>query len=374
MIALLFGCGRSPDAQVAGDEVGSVPVAVALAGADTIGFARASEPREFTFPADHGSHDAFRTEWWYVTGNVADPSGREFGFQFTIFRYALSPAAPDLSSAWATNQIYMGHFTLTDVGGERFEAHERFERSALGLAGASTQAFGVWLRDWTLESVGEGSGFPMRVRASEEEIAIDLTLSEGKGPVLHGEGGLSQKSPEPGNASYYYSHTRVPTAGVVVGGGDTLSVSGLSWLDREWSTSALAEDQAGWDWFALQLDNGWELMAYQLRTLAGNAHPSSYAVAIDPSGEKVELDWSQDVLLEPTGEWPSPVDGTVYPSGWRLRVLPLGWDLAVEPRLRGQELNLTVRYWEGAVRVVGTAEGGAPIQGKGYVELTGYTD
>jgi predicted secreted hydrolase len=374
-LTVAFGCDGGPDGQPSGRGTDThVPVALALASADTAGFARASDPREFRFPEDHGSHDEFRTEWWYVTGNVADPSGRAFGFQFTIFRYAVSPDTPEHTSAWATNQMYMGHFALTDIEAERFQAYERFERGALGLAGASSEPLRAWIGDWVLESVDGAAGFPMRVRASDRETAIDLTLSEGKNAVLHGEGGLSQKSPAPGNASYYYSHTRMPTEGTIVTGGDTLRVTGLSWLDREWSTSALAADQAGWDWFALQLDNGWELMAYQLRTLAGDSHPSSYVVAVDPNGEKVPLDWVRDFAIDPTGEWVSPVDGTVYPSGWRLRVLPLDWDLAVNPLHLDQELNLTVRYWEGAVRVAGSGEGGAPIQGRGYVELTGYGD
>ena len=389
----MLGCENVPDNGAAPDEprsavdpsapaadvtarggATSLPVTAALSAADTVGFARATEPREFTFPDDHGPHEAYRTEWWYVTGNVATDAGREFGFQFTIFRHALSPSSMESSSAWATNQVYMGHFALTDVEGEAFEAYERFERPVLELAGANADPLRVWIGDWALESRGSADPFPMRVSASDGESAIDLTLSAGKPAVLHGEGGLSQKSPEPGNASYYYSHTRMPTEGTIAVRGDTLRVSGLSWLDREWSTSALAQDQAGWDWFALQLDNGWELMAYQMRTRDGAAHPSSYVVAIDPAGEKVPLDWFQDFALEPVDTWASPVDGAVYPSGWRVRVLPLGWDLVVEPQTQDQELNLTVRYWEGAVRISGSGRDGETIGGRGYVELTGYEE
>ena len=393
LLALMLGCENVSDDRAAPDEprsaadpsapaadvtarggATSLPVTAALAAADTAGFARATEPRDFTFPVDHGPHDAYRTEWWYVTGNVATDAGREFGFQFTIFRHALAPAAMESSSAWATNQVYMGHFALTDVEGETFEAFERFERPALELAGANADPLRVWIGDWALESPGRADPFPMRVSASDGESAIDLTLSAGKPVVLHGEGGLSQKSPDPGNASYYYSHTRMSTEGTIVVRGDTLRVSGLSWLDREWSTSALAQDQAGWDWFALQLDNGWELMAYQMRTRDGAAHPSSYVVVIDPAGEKMALNWSQDFSLEPVDTWESPVDGAVYPSGWRVRVLPLGWELVVEPQVRDQELNLTVRYWEGAVRIDGSGQDGEAIGGRGYVELTGYGD
>src|SRR5690606_11942001 len=183
-----------------------------LAGADTAGYARATEARPFTFPRDHGPHPAFRTEWWYVTGNLADAGGRRFGFQLTIFRNALAPTAPDLASGWATNQAYMGHFTLTDVDGDRFQAFERFSRGAAGLAGAEIDPrLRVWIDQWVIQgasgsaasgtdardTAANGSGiFPLRLRASADAVALDLTLDAGKPPVLQGEDGLSQKGPE----------------------------------------------------------------------------------------------------------------------------------------------------------------------------------
>jgi predicted secreted hydrolase len=368
-----------------------------LGGADTLGYARAVEPREFVFPGDHGPHPDFRNEWWYVTGNVQADDGREVGFQFTIFRSALAPepaggdaapqgdAATGDGSAWATRQAYMGHFAVTDVAGRRFHAAERFARGAMGLAGARADPFRVWIEGWSLEGVGDdgaaGAGrsggesatavFPLRLRASDGEMAVDLVLDAGRPHVLQGDRGLSQKGSEAGNASYYYSHTRMPTRGTVILGADTLRVAGLSWLDREWSTSALSDGQVGWDWFALQLDNGWDLMVYQLRTADGAAHPLSDGVLVDPSGAKHDLAWGSDVSVTPTGTWTSPLDGSIYPSGWRIALPAEGWALEVTPVLPGQELDLAFRYWEGAVRVAGTAEG-APVSGRGYVELTGY--
>ena len=349
-----------------------------LGGADTLGYARAVEPRDFVFPADHGPHPGFRNEWWYVTGNVQADDGREVGFQFTIFRSALAPepaggqeAGAGEGSAWATSQAYMGHFAVTDVAGRRFHAGERFARGAVGLSGARAEPFRVWIEGWSLEALNADAVFPLRLRASDGEVAVDLVLDAGKPHVLQGDRGLSQKGPEPGNASYYYSHTRMPTRGTVVLGADTLRTTGLSWLDREWSTSALSDGQVGWDWFALQLDNGWDLMVYQLRMADGSAHPLSDGVLVDPSGAKRDLAWGSDISVTPTGTWTSPLDGSVYPSGWRIAIPAQGWALDVTPVFPGQELDLAFRYWEGAVRVAGTAAA-APASGRGYVELTGY--
>jgi predicted secreted hydrolase len=342
-----------------------------LGGADTTGYARAVLPRPFVFPDDHGPHPQYRTEWWYVTGNLGDAEGRRVGYQLTIFRNALAPFAPRSSSAWATQQAYMAHLAVTDAGGGEFHAFERFARGALGLAGARARPFRVWLEDWVLEAEGGEGIFPMRVRASEGDVTLDLTLDAGKPPVLQGEAGLSRKGPEPGNASYYYSHTRMPTTGTVVLRGDTLAVSGASWLDREWSTSVLTEGQVGWDWFALQMDDGWELMVYALRMADGGAHPLSEGVLVDPQGRSRRLAFGTDVQVTPVDTWTSPHSGVRYPSAWRVRVPSRRWELDVAPVLEDQELNLAFRYWEGAVDVRGRVGGEGP-SGSGYVELTGY--
>ena len=370
-VLLALACGSERDRTLQS----RLSVLETLARADTAGYARAAAPRAFDFPADHGPHPEFRTEWWYVTGNLTseDSSGRHFGFQLTIFRSALAPEEPSSPSAWATRQAYMAHFTVTDVAGGAFHAHERFARGAAGLAGAEAEPLRVWLGDWSIEgAMGSAEAFPLRLRANADGIAIDLTLEAGKPPVLQGDRGLSQKGPEPGNASYYYSLTRMPARGTVVVDGDTVATSGSAWLDREWSTSALSGDQVGWDWFALQLDDGWDLMAYRLRLADGTADVFSDAVVVDPSGAPTRLRLGEDLALESTGTWTSPVDGAVYPSGWRIAIPSRGWDLDVEPRIPGQELDLSFRYWEGAVSVTGSGENGDPVAGRGYVELTGY--
>ena len=346
-----------------------VAVSSALGGADSAGYQRAYAPRPFQFPADHGPHPEFRNEWWYVTGNLADNAGRSFGYQLTIFRIALSPTAPPADSSWRVNQVYMGHFALTDVANNRHYGFERFSRGALGLAGAQATPFRVWLEDWALTGAESGL-WPLRLRAREGAIALDLTLDAGKPAVLQGDPGLSQTSAEPGNASYYYSHTRMPTQGTVSVAGQSFTVSGASWLDREWSTSALGPDQSGWDWFALQLDDGRDLMFYRLRHRDGGMDSFSKGILVEPGGQ-TRLLRGNDVELQPLGQWVSPHTGDRYPSGWRLRLPAEHLDLTVTPKVADQEMRLTVRYWEGAVAVSGQARD-RPVTGQGYLEMTRY--
>lgn len=347
----------------------SLSVAGALRTSDDRGYARAIEPREFRFPEDHGPHPEFRTEWWYYTGNLETAEGRRFGFQLTFFRSALAPEMPERASAWATRQVYLAHFAVTDVQGERFHSFERWSRGAAGLAGSAGEPFRVWVEDWSAEAVG-GQAPPMRISAREGEVGIDLTLQHGKPPVLQGDRGLSQKSAERGNASYYYSLTRMPAAGTVHVPGGSFPVSGLVWMDREWSTSSLGKNQVGWDWFALQLSGGREVMLYRLRRKDGSADPASSGTVIGPGGESRRLALA-DFTLEDLDRWRSPRSGAEYPSRWRLRIPSEGLDVEIRPLLLDQELDVSFLYWEGAVGISGTRSG-EPVAGRGYVELTGY--
>ncbi|HZD03516.1 MAG TPA: lipocalin-like domain-containing protein [Longimicrobiales bacterium] len=351
----------------------TLSLAETLGGADTAGYRRAAGPRPFRFPADHGPHPGFRTEWWYVTGNLEAADGRRFGYQLTFFRKALSPRRPDLDSDWSTSQAWMAHLAVTDPAAGRFRAFERFDRQALGLAGAREGPFRVWLGDWRLAKAGEagdGGAFPMSLTAAAGEVSLDLVLEPVKGPVLQGEGGLSRKGPDPGDASYYYSFPRLRTTGRIRTAAGPVTVRGTSWLDREWSTSVLPERVAGWDWFGLQLDDGRELMVYVLRRRDGSPEPFSAGVLVDPEGHPHRLD-ADAFRIDPLGRWESPVGGTSYPSGWRVQVPGAGLDLRVVPVLRDQELDLSFRYWEGAVDVK-ESEGTGGVTGVGYVELTGY--
>ncbi len=223
-------------------------IADVLGESNPAGFARALAPKKFRFPNDHGPHPEYKHEWWYFTGNLDTEEGQHFGFQLTFFRIGLAPKSPQRTSAWATNQVYMAHFTVSDVANKRFYNFERFSRGAAGLAGASSAPFRVWLEDWSVEGLGalRHSVPTMRLHAVEDDIAIDLDVSSLKPVVLQGERGLSRKSAESGNASYYYSSTKLDTQGVITIEGKPFEVSGFSWMDREWSTSALAKDQVGW--------------------------------------------------------------------------------------------------------------------------------
>ena len=346
-------------------------------GADA-GFEKALQPRRFAFPADHGPHPEYRNEWWYLTGNLDTGSGRRFGYELTIFRFALTPGEPAKDSSWRSNQVFISHFAVTDAAEQNFYVAERYSRAALGLAGATSEPFKVWIEDWAMWNPA-ADGTPLtagdterwRVRAGDEEIGLDLTLVAGGPPILNGIEGLSQKSAAPGNASYYYSVPRWMSEGTIRVGDNSYAVTGLSWLDREWSSSALAADQQGWDWFALQLDDGSNLMFYNLRKADGSQDDYSAGTWMDVDGRTLHLD-RNDVQLSVTDFWNSPAGGR-YPAGWHLHVPGEELRLTVTPVVADQELFTTVRYWEGAVDV--TAErSGVTVGGRGYVELTGYAD
>ena len=333
------------------------------------GYAVAMEPRTFTFPADHGPHPDFRNEWWYLSGNLDGENGERFGFELTIFRFLLTPPGErQQASRWYSNQVYIGHFAISDVGNAQFHVAQRFSRDTMGLAGAEIEPLRVWVEDWSIAAT-PGAADSWRVEAADREMSIDLNLTAQKPPVLNGQNGLSRKSAEPGSASYYYSISRLHTEGILKIGAQRFAVSGYSWLDREWSTSALSTDQAGWDWFALQLDDGSELMFYQLRRLDGSRDPFSAGTWIGSDGDATYLDAS-DVRIQITKFWESPPGGR-YPSGWQLDVPVLDMQLEVQPAMDNQELNAVVRYWEGAVDVSGKRNG-TRLAGRGFVELTGY--
>jgi len=340
-----------------------------LGSEDHEGFARAIQPHNFEFPRDHGPHPTFKTEWWYYTGNLHNGAGRRFGYQLTFFRNALQPEPIPRQSAWASNQVYLAHFALSDPQNDDFYYSERFSRAGLGLAGATAEPFNVWLEDWSAGGSGDAA-LPMQLRADSGEVAIALQLDSSKPFVLQGQQGLSQKSAEPGNASYYYSLTRMPTNGEIRIAGKHYQVSGSSWLDREWSTSALGPDQVGWDWFSLQFDDDTELMYYQLRLKDGQPDPLSSGVLVGEKGETRPLT-ADDVLIDVLDDWTSPYSGGRYPARWRLQVPAAELDLEIIPLMADQELQTSIRYWEGAVFVQGT-RGQQQVQGYGYVELTGY--
>lgn len=356
-----------------GETQAELNVTDALNRATDPDFARVLAPRVFSFPADHGPHRDYGTEWWYFSGNLDSEEGNHFGYELALFRIGLSRQQPDRQSRWGASELYMGHLAVTDVSKNQFHSFERISRGALGLAGSSLgegQTFRVWLEDWSM--IGEGSVEPtVRLTAAQDDVAIALELVSDRPLVLQGDRGFSQRSAAPGDASYYYSNTRMSTSGTLRVAGQSFAVSGDSWMDHEWSTLALGEDQVGWDWFSLQLSDGRDLMYYQFRNNDRGTDPFSSGTLILEDGTTRRLS-ADDVNIQVLDTWESPRGGK-YPIKWRMRLPSDGIEVEIVPYVKNQELDVSIRYWEGAVELIGTSHG-RPIEGKGYVEMTGYAE
>lgn len=320
---------------------------------------------QFRFPQDHHAHPEFRTEWWYLTGHLKAAGGERFGYQLTFFRTALKGAA----GAESARQVYFAHFALGELGRSRFRCFEQMSRGGLGVAGAATDTFKVWNGDWLLEG-GQG---PERLEAVTPEVSLQLALRPLKPPAVHGQEGVSRKGEGRGHASHYYSLSRMSAQGTLVVEGRRLEVSGSSWMDHEFSSDQLGPDQVGWDWFSVQLEDGWDLMLYIMRLKDGSADAASSGTLINPGGRATHLR-IEEFRVEPLGEWPSPRSGATYPSGWRLTLPGRGLSLVVSPELKDQELvtrRSRITYWEGACQVEGSHQG-RKVAGQAFVELTGY--
>lgn len=368
LVVLFFACD---DKKVINSDKG-VSLSKVMGDVADEDFSKAVEKRKFIFPDDHGPHSDFRTEWWYFTGNLVSDDGQEFGYQFTIFRTALTKEKTERNSEWNSNQIYMAHFAVTDISNNKFYFDERFSREGNNLAGAQINPFKVWVEDWEIIQTESRTTFEfptISIMAKTDKAEINFTLEAIKPFVLQGDEGLSQKGKQPGNASYYYSYTRLKTDGKIIFAGNEFNVKGFSWMDREWSTSALSEDQQGWDWFALQLDDNTEIMYYQMRKKDGTSDVFSKGVFVDETGSS-QLIKKDDVVLEVTDYWESP-DGKKYPSGWILQIPSKEIDLKITPAVKNQLMDVAIRYWEGSVKIEGT-KSNTDVRGRGYVELTGY--
>ncbi len=338
-------------------------------GEDISGFARAIEPWYWQFPRDHGAHPDFQTEWWYYTGNLADGAGRHFGFQFTIFRRALAPTAEASDSEFRSKDIYMAHFTISDIASRAFHHDVRYARGGAGLAGAEAlPRYRVWLEDWSIEAENDDATATV-ITAASADFGIDLALRQVKAPALQGDNGLSPKSAEIGNASYYYSLSRLETRGQITLGEATYAVSGQTWMDHEFSTSALGSDARGWDWFGLIFDDGSELMAGQIRLIDGGIEPAFGGLRIYADGSTRSLS-SDDIRIRALDKWRSPHSDAVYPAGWEIAVAGAeAFRIDVMPLQADQELHgAGIVYWEGAVSISGDKSG------YGYAELTGYAE
>lgn len=340
------------------------------------GFARATEGRAMQFPQDHGPHPDFQTEWWYYTGNLQGEDGSpngglsRFGYQLTFFRRGITPGTVGTrASDWATNQIYFAHFALTDGKNNTHNETEIFSRGAAGLAGASGDPFRVFIENWSSTGLNADAS-SLELKADDGKIALDLTLNASKPPVVHGEHGLSQKTEQVGNASYYVSFTRMPTQGTVRINGETFTVTGTSWFDHEWGTTGLGADAAGWDWFSIQLSDNREVMFFQIRNKDGSIEPLSSGTLVEADGTTKFLA-RDDLQITPQEFWTSSYSQGKYPSKWRVESAVGNFDLTLTPLIADQEMRVSFTYWEGAVNITGTSNGQA-VNGQGYVEMTGY--
>jgi predicted secreted hydrolase len=343
---------------------------VGLRSTDSVsGYARADAIRAFAFPPDHGPHPDFQTEWWYYTGNLDAADGRHFGYQLTFFRRAISPTDTARDSDWGTNQIYFAHFAITDVKNNDHWAVERYSRGAAGLAGANGNPYHVWLENWDATSLN-AEGSRVQLHAEDAGHALALTLNPAKPLVLHGNQGLSQKSSGAGNASYYYSFTRLATEGTLILNGENIAVSGTTWMDHEFSTTVLGENAVGWDWFSIQLSDKREIMFFQIREKDGSIEPLSGGTLVEPDGSSRALLRNQ-VNIQVLDKWTSPRSGGTYPASWRVTIPSANIQLTLKPYVADQEMHISIVYWEGAVNIVGNSNSEG-VKGNGYVEMTGY--
>ncbi|CZF78718.1 Hydroxyneurosporene synthase (CrtC) [Grimontia celer] len=327
----------------------------ALVAANADEFAKVVPGTDIQFPIDYGSHDDFRQEWWYVTGNLQDESGNQYGIQWTLFRSALSPA---MGEGWENNQIFMAHAVVTSKEG--VYSAERFSRGGIGQAGVADKPFNVWLDNWQWRGKGD-KPFPAKLQAADKDFSFKLAMSQTLPEILQGDNGYSQKHAEKGVASYYFSVPAVAMEGVLELGGKSVKVSGKGWVDREWSTEALSEDQLGWDWFSIHLDDGRSLMVVQVR---GEQAPYRFGSITSSTGLSTTLN-NSDIDLVPIAFAKMPT-GRHLPIKWQVKVPSHDILLTTKPVHEQNWLPFTFPYWEGPILINGSASG------IGFMEATGY--
>ncbi len=356
--------------------LGLLALATAAWGAEVWDVARPDY--RWSFPQDHWARPGYRTEWWYLTGHLAGEGGARFGYQLTIFRIGLSRERPGLDSGWAARNLVMGHAAVSDLGGGRHRFSELLYREVPLLAGFGRypDPLIAWSRapagtdgEWTLR--WNGSAFDVAMTDRGRGLAFRLATRPLKPLVFQGPSGLSRKGDGPTAASQYYSFTRLETEGTLTLDGRTAAVRGESWMDKEFGSHQLGERQAGWDWLALQLTDGRELMLYLLRDRVGGVD-FARGTLVPTTGPPRYLA-AGEFAVRATARWRSRATGAEYPAGWRVDVPAEGLSLEVVPELADQEnrseLVRDLFYWEGAVAV--RVPGGSPA-GRGYVELVGY--
>lgn len=344
---VIYGCGSPTSSRNLSNWLGE--------NSNVEHFINVDGSHRLTFPIDHGPHEDYLFEWWYLTSILDDQKGREFGVQFTIFRRALTPPT-NSQNMWRSGQVYLAHFAISDIQNEILMSDERFSRGHPKLAGVHADPFRVFVEDWSLAS-SKSSFFPLELTADSAAYKVALTIDHGKPMILHGDNGYSRKSAE--HASYYYSFSSLATAGTIEVEGEIHEVSGKSWMDREWSSQILSEPYRGWCWFSLAFNDGRELVLFELQSDDRHIKTIPTALWIDVDGTTQSIS-SENWTIEPRRYWRS------YPVSWILEVDESRY--LVEAKFDDQVVDTTIRYWEGVVEVKKDNE----VVGRGYMELTGY--
>ncbi len=328
-------------------------------GKDAEGFTAVVPGKSFAFPTDHGPHPDFRIEWWYLTANLRDAAGAAFGVQWTLFRQAMRPGPQ--GEGWASQQLWLAHAAVTRADTHRFA--EKFARGGVGQAGVETKPFQAWIDSWQmrgLDGFRDDTIAPLELSASGTDFAYTLRCEADRALVLQGDAGYSRKSQRE-QASYYYSQPFFKASGRITIDDRSVDVTGLAWMDREWSSQPLASDQTGWDWLSLHFDSGEKLMLYRMRQTDGRHYAS--ANWISPDGKTRPIA-SADIAMTPKTF--TAIGGRKIPTTWDIAIAPLSLSIECVPLNPDSWMGTSFAYWEGPIRFAGSHNG------VGYLELTGY--
>lgn len=315
------------------------------------------------FPRDLGSHPAFRLEWWYITGWVTDASRTPYGIQITFFRNRPRVAEAN-ASRFAPRQLLFAHAALADPRLGHLRYDQRAAREGFGLAGAAETSTDAWIDDWSLKLAEH----TYRAQIAARDFRFDLRFVPTQALLLQGDAGISRKGPNPRQCSAYYSEPQLAVSGRLASGEREVDVTGVAWLDHEWSSEVMAEQATGWDWAGINLDDGGALMAFRMRDGAGGALWAGGSLRTTDGRARAFA--PHEIHFVPRRQWRSPRTGVEYPVAMAIDAATAHYTL--EPLLDDQELDARAStgaiYWEGAVRA---AQAGSEV-GRGYLELTGY--
>lgn len=327
----------------------------------------ASTPLQF--PQDHQAHNGFRIEWWYLTANLTTQTGEKIGIQWTQFKNGLSSKEVNSNSNWASNQLYFAHSAITSESSH--QVAEKYSRAHPEFAGVSASPFAIYLDNWRWQGHQNDEPFPATLTMQNSDFGYELTLSSDAPWQLQGDKGFSIKSADGTVASHYYSQPYIEVNGRITRNGITEQVSGMAWLDREWSSNLLKQEQQGWDWFSLRLSDEQTLMVFRLRDQQQNHFYSARLMNKDGTGKSFHspdksLTLSQQNLITMSPTLWHQMGKKRYPVNWKIDIPSEAISVTTKAINPASEMQLSIPYWEGPILFSGTH------QGNGYMELTGY--